>query len=82
MSDGGGSNMMSSSRSSSAPASGDEDEAAAHEAPDLEWEDDGLRAHLLTSLNQMRKDKHFCDVILQVMILRACLHCDVGHLTV
>ena len=36
------------------------------EHPDLHWEDGDLRGQLLVTLNQMRKDKHFCDVTLQV----------------
>ena len=36
--------------------------------PNLRWEDDGLQGQILESLNQMRKNKHFCDVVLQVII--------------
>ncbi|XP_059092667.1 influenza virus NS1A-binding protein homolog isoform X2 [Tigriopus californicus] len=34
--------------------------------PDLLWEDTLLHGRTLQALNQMRKDKHFCDVTLQI----------------
>lgn len=37
--------------------------------PDLHWEDSQLQAQMLRALNQMRKHRHLCDVILQVRIV-------------
>ncbi len=36
--------------------------------PDLLWEDSELQSQLLVSLSHMRKNRHFCDVILQVVL--------------
>ena len=35
--------------------------------PDLLWQDGEMQAQLLVNLNHMRRNKHFCDVILQVL---------------
>lgn len=32
----------------------------------FKWEDNSLQSQVLAGLNEMRKNKHFCDVILQV----------------
>jgi hypothetical protein len=37
--------------------------------PDFHWEDSELHQQTLLTLNKMRKNKHFCDVILQVKII-------------
>jgi hypothetical protein len=34
--------------------------------PDLRWEDGELHGHVLRALNRMRKNRSFCDVVLQV----------------
>ena len=36
----------------------------------LLWEDDGLRCQTLNALNHMRRNRHFCDVTLQVSLRR------------
>ena len=34
--------------------------------PNLRWKDSGFQAQTMEALNQMRKNRHFCDVTLQV----------------
>lgn len=41
--------------------------------PDFHWEDNGLHHQTLLTLNKMRKNKHFCDVILQVRANDFCV---------
>ena len=38
------------------------------ELPPLVWKDSSFQDQTLLALNQMRKNKHFCDVTLQVII--------------
>ena len=35
--------------------------------PSLRWRDAGFQAQTMEALNQMRKNRHFCDVTLQVI---------------
>ena len=38
------------------------------ERPKLMWKDHGFQDSTLLALNHMRKNKHFCDVTLQVLL--------------
>ena len=42
--------------------------------PDLRWKDSGFQAQTMEALNQMRKNHHFCDVTLQVVITLSLLY--------
>lgn len=37
--------------------------------PNLQWKDEGFQASTMAALKQMRKDRHFCDVTLQVSMV-------------
>lgn len=50
-------------------ASGDEEEEEEMTVPALEMTDEDLRVNTLNALNMMRKNRHFCDVILHVCAL-------------
>ena len=54
---------------SSSKSDNDDDDTEVAGVPpvsDLVWEDDGLRCQTLNALNHMRRNRHFCDVTLQV----------------
>ena len=40
--------------------------------PSLRWKDSGFQAQTMEALNQMRKNRHFCDVTLQVINFKVC----------
>ena len=64
----GSSPMLLNGASASSDSDDDDDGGASRAARALmQWEDTGAHGHALTAaLNQMRKNKHFCDVVLQV----------------
>ena len=39
----------------------------------LRWKDSAFQCQTMEALNQMRKNRHFCDVTLQVRDLTSCL---------
>ena len=54
---------------SSSKSDNDDDDTEVAGVPpvsDLLWEDDDLRCQTLNALNHMRRNRHFCDVTLQV----------------
>ena len=48
------------------------DQAQAASVGGLVFEDEEHNTHTLLSLNKMRKNRHFCDVILHVRTAVAC----------
>lgn len=44
----------------------DDTEKAVKERADFRWRDDNHHGLILEALNKMRKNRHFCDVVLQI----------------